>query len=179
MTETLTSAPPPAPPAAPRKKRPTLRWVLVGIVAIVVISSLASAGSKDKTSTTASAAPSAAAKSDSAAADAPAPAAAPKPDEPKSNSTNTEHRPQDDVEISSCTQGMFGPDVKVKITNHSSKASNYVITLGAEDAAGNRVGDGFASTNNLNPGQTALIDGALTGENVAKCTVEQVERYAS
>lgn len=178
MTETVTSAPPPAPPVAPRKKRHTLRWVLVGVVAIVVISSLASAGSKDKTSTK-PAAPSGVAKSDNAAANSPAATAAPKANEPKSNSTNTEHRPQDDVEIASCTQGMFGPDVKVKITNHSSKPSNYVISLGAEDAAGNRVGDGFASTNNLNPGQTALIDGALTGENVAKCTVEQVERYAS
>lgn len=57
-----------------------------------------------------------------------------------------------------------------------------MITLSVEDGAGNKVGDGFASTSNVDPGQVATTKGVATLDAEAAkftCSVEEVERFAS
>jgi hypothetical protein len=99
-------------------------------------------------------------------------------------STNDENPPAEDVSVASCTEEFGLVTVGLTITNNSSEASDYVVTIGIENAAGDRIGDGFASTNNVDPGQTATIDGTGTvseGSDAAgmKCVLEEVERFAS
>lgn len=99
-------------------------------------------------------------------------------------STNDENPPADDVEVTSCDTTVIQTiTVGLKITNHSSKASNYVITIGVEDETGAKVGDGFASTNNVDPDQVANVEGIASVSGAAQgtltCVIEEVERYAS
>lgn len=102
-------------------------------------------------------------------------------DSPKSDlSANTENPPAADVKITSCAKGDFGPEVKVRVTNHSSKESDYIITIGFEDASGTKVGDGIATVDNVNPDQSAVTDVLATASgDWSKCKVEEVERFAS
>lgn len=89
----------------------------------------------------------------------------------------------DDVRATSCEVAYGFATIGLQVVNNSSKESNYVITLGLVDATGAKVGDGFGSTNNLKPGQTANIEGSGTVSDAAEgpvsCVVEEVERYAS
>lgn len=98
-------------------------------------------------------------------------------------STNRENPPEADVEITSCEKTVIDTvEVGLRVTNNSSKESDYMITLTVEDASGSKIGDGFASTSNVDAGQTANIDGVatLTGEgDDFECSVEEVERFAS
>jgi hypothetical protein len=106
-------------------------------------------------------------------------------DAPESDfSTNEEHPPAADVTVSSCSEQFGIVTTGLTITNNSSEASNYIITIGIENGAGEKIGDGFASTNNVDPGQTATIDGTGTvseGADTAgmRCVLEEVERFAS
>ncbi|MFB7111912.1 FxLYD domain-containing protein [Streptomyces sp. NPDC056190] len=43
------------------------------------------------------------------------------------------------------------------VTNHSSKASNYIIEVEITDGSGTRKGEGTAALNNLAPGQKAEV----------------------
>ncbi len=97
-------------------------------------------------------------------------------------STNDEHPPAADVEIVSCKESYGTVNVALRVTNHSSKASDYTISVGVEDNAGTKIGDGFASTSNVNPGQVANVEGfaTLTGDPSSfRCLIEEVERFAS
>jgi len=98
-------------------------------------------------------------------------------------STNEDNPPEDDVEITSCEKTVIDTvDVALRVTNNSSKESDYTISLTVEDSGGSKIGDGFASTSNVDPGQTANIEGVatLTGEGADfTCSVEEVERFAS
>lgn len=97
-----------------------------------------------------------------------------------SRSGNTTNPPEADVEITQCAEGQFGPTVKLRITNHSSKRSNYMVSLNIENASGTKVGEGFASSNNVEPGQVAEEEAAATASgDVAKCVLKDVDRYAS
>lgn len=97
-------------------------------------------------------------------------------------SNNGENPPQADVAMSKCSNGEFGlADVEVTITNHSSKRSNYLISLNLLDAAGNKVGEGTAVSNNVEAGQVA-IESALasaSGKTFATCQITDVDRFAS
>ncbi len=100
-------------------------------------------------------------------------------------SNNDEHKPVDDVEVTGCKKTVIDTvEVALKVTNNSSKESDYSITLSIEDAAGNKIGDGFASTSNVNPGQVSTTDGVATLSDADSdadfsCVVEDVERFAS
>lgn len=97
-----------------------------------------------------------------------------------SSSGNTTNPPEADVEITQCADGQFGPEVKIRITNHSSKRSNYLVSLNLENASGTKVGEGTGASNNVEPGQVAEEDVLATASgDVAKCVLKDVERYAS
>lgn len=102
------------------------------------------------------------------------------PGQVKTLSGNTENKPQDDVELVTCADGEFLPDITVKITNHSSKRSNYSVSVNLLDSAGTKVGDGIAFANNIEPGQSAIEDLlATTNGDFATCQLMEVQRYAS
>ena len=89
----------------------------------------------------------------------------------------------DDVTVTSCEEEFSFMKVGLTVVNNSSKTSDYIITLGFVDESGTKVGDGYASATNIEPGQTAKTEGAGTvsdaaGPNVT-CKVEEVERLAS
>lgn len=91
--------------------------------------------------------------------------------------------PAADVTLTSCAKTVISSvDVKVTIVNHSSKRSNYVIEISLIDGSGVKVGDGFASSNNVEAGQTATETGfaSLTGSPATfTCKIASVSRYAS
>jgi len=69
------------------------------------------------------------------------------------------------------------------ITNHSSKASNYMVTVAFEDKAGNQLGTGIASADHLEPGQSKPTQALSTTEAPAgaefTCKVADITRYAA
>lgn len=71
--------------------------------------------------------------------------------------------------------------MKVRITNHSSKRSNYMVSLNLESSDGTKVGEGTGISNNVEPGQVAEEEvlASASGGDVAKCVLKDVERYAS
>lgn len=97
-------------------------------------------------------------------------------------SGNQAHPPQADVQITKCAEGPVSglPDIEVKITNHSSQRSNYLIQANLLDHAGTKIGDAVGSSNNVEPGQTAIerLAGTTTG-TLATCRLASVNRYAS
>lgn len=72
--------------------------------------------------------------------------------------------------------------VDVKITNRSSKPSDYFITIVAESEDGSvRYDDTIVSAMALNPGQTTTVEGIFLNElgEDAVCKVTEVQRTAS
>lgn len=98
-----------------------------------------------------------------------------------SSSSNTGNPPQNDVEVTTCEPGEFGlAKVRVRITNHSSKRSNYMLSVNLEDDAGTKVGEAFGASNNIEPGQSADEELPATASGTfTRCVVKNVERYAS
>ncbi|MGY3199789.1 hypothetical protein [Streptomyces sp. TE5632] len=95
-----------------------------------------------------------------------------------------ERRPEDDVEVTRC--GMDGtgtfPQAELTVTNHSSKSSNYVISVEFVDGSGTRKAEGTAALNNLASGQAAEEKAVGLSSGVPaelKCKVTKVTRYAS
>jgi hypothetical protein len=88
-----------------------------------------------------------------------------------------------DVKIIKCKADQFGDvDAKVKITNHSSKASDYVITIAFESENGKvQIDTGDAFVDSLQPGQSSVQDagGTKTYKKPYKCTLSDAERTAS
>lgn len=90
--------------------------------------------------------------------------------------------PNDDVTLGKFTVDAIGSvNVPVTVVNHSSKTSNYIIQFEVDNAAGTKIGDGFASTNNLAPGQKAELSGIAIATGGAPTVVKltKVDRYAS
>ncbi|MFD5087519.1 FxLYD domain-containing protein [Kitasatospora sp. NPDC058201] len=88
-----------------------------------------------------------------------------------------------DVELTSCDVDatLHWPSAQLKVTNRSSKSSNYMIQVEFVDAAGTRIGEGLAATNNLAAGQAATLkaQGAVETKGKISCKVTNVTRYAS
>ncbi|MFJ6618173.1 hypothetical protein ACIQOW_11460 [Kitasatospora sp. NPDC091335] len=88
-----------------------------------------------------------------------------------------------DAEITKCTINdlLKMPEAEVKITNHSSKSSNYIVQLEFTDASGTRVAEGAAATNNLAPNQAAVqkAPGAAQVTGKVSCRITNVTRYAA
>ncbi|MDQ8705119.1 hypothetical protein RCO28_21860 [Streptomyces sp. LHD-70] len=100
--------------------------------------------------------------------------------------------PRADVEITSCTvpHSTRRPTAELRITNHSSKPSDYVIGIefvdagdagDAGDARGERVAEGFVTTHHLAPGQVARksATGFEEADGPVKCRITDVSRHAS
>jgi hypothetical protein len=140
-----------------RKKR----FWLLAVVAVIIIAAVAGGGADDT-------------KVSSDGADAK------KASGVQTASANTKNPPTADVEVSKCEKGQFGPEVQVKIVNHSSKRSNYLISANLVDANGAKVGEANGASNNIDPGQSSTDDlfGTATGE-FTKCQITNVERFAS
>ncbi|MER6396823.1 FxLYD domain-containing protein [Kitasatospora sp. NPDC001603] len=88
-----------------------------------------------------------------------------------------------DVELAGCEVDatLHWPSAQLKVTNHSSKSSNYMIQVEFVDAAGTRIGEGVAATNNLAAGQAATLkaQGATDAKGKVSCKVTNVTRYAA
>ena len=97
-------------------------------------------------------------------------------------STNDEHRPVDDVELTSCEIGDYGmATAKLSVINHSSKRSSYTVEITFERGTV-KVGDGSAFLSNVEPGQTAEDEaiGSISGDSAGvTCRVVNVERFAA
>lgn len=98
-------------------------------------------------------------------------------------STSGKNPPEADVKVVSCAKDEFGdwPEAKLEITNHSSKASDYMVTVEFLDADGTRKGEGTGLVSNLSPGQTAEDTAGGTAEVPGKvtCRIVKVSRTAS
>lgn len=89
----------------------------------------------------------------------------------------------EDVKIAKCARDSIGNlDAKVKVTNHSSKASDYVITVAFESADGkNQIATGNAFVDSLQPGQSTTQDanGLKSYKKPFKCVLSDAERTQS
>ncbi len=91
--------------------------------------------------------------------------------------------PRADVRITKCAvlEGVRWPTAEVRITNHSSKASNYWVEVEFVDTRGERVSDGFTATNHLAPGRVAneTATGTREASGQVTCRITDVTRYAA
>lgn len=96
----------------------------------------------------------------------------------------------DDVTISSCAlppdNQFLGPQANITVTNRSSKASNYIITIAFNSPDGSQQLDtATAIVNNLSPNQTAKEEASSLKGDLRKtspkftCKVVSATRYAS
>lgn len=105
----------------------------------------------------------------------------------QSNSGNNSNPPQADVTITGCAlaDNQFeGPVAHLNVTNHSSKASNYIITVAFDSPDGKtQLDTGNANVQNLAPGQSSQQDApSLKSELRTQqftCKVAQVDRLAA
>ena len=161
------SAPPAPPgPVPPKKKSHKLRWALLGvggIVGIIIVITTAAGGGTTNT-----------------------------PSTPTTNQSSGvsqgigSQNASGDVKLGSYTTdaAQFG-HVAVTITNHSSKRSDYLITVAVESADGHTQYDtADVYVQNLEPGQTTSQDGIFANAPTkppatAKLVLKSVERTAS
>ncbi|WP_069743050.1 FxLYD domain-containing protein [Streptomyces sp. EN23] len=91
--------------------------------------------------------------------------------------------PEGDVKITKCeVDGMTQwPSASLDVTNRSSKASNYIISVEFVDKDGTRLGEGTAALNNLAPDQVSKekAQGLTQVSGKISCKVTKVTRYAS
>lgn len=101
--------------------------------------------------------------------------------EPLTMSGNNEFPPADDVTITDCAEEFGFANIKLEITNHSPKASNYTVDVSLVDAEGVVVGSAMAAHNGLRPDQTARTEAVGTVEEGAAftCELNSVERYSA
>lgn len=90
-----------------------------------------------------------------------------------------------DVVISGCEidDTLESPVAHLTITNHSSKSSNYLVTIAFDSKDGKtQIDTGIASADNLLPGQATQVDANSLKSNVAPgfvCKVADVVRLAA
>lgn len=92
----------------------------------------------------------------------------------------------EDIKITACANGgLGGPTATVVVTNHSSKASNYIVTIAFDSADGKtQLGTGDVAVNDLQPGQSSspqTADSLSTTPGPAgfTCRLTDLTRYAS
>lgn len=96
-------------------------------------------------------------------------------------SNNGSNPPQADVAITACSTGLIGPEAALRITNHSSGRSDYMVSVNFLDASGTKVAEGTAFSNNIEAGQSAVEKavGFTETKGALTCTVTDVNRFAS
>jgi len=153
-------------PQPRRKRRRKWPFVLGGLLALIVIVSIAtSGGGGSKSSSTSS----------------------PAVQSSTSSSGSTGSKPLQhagDVAVTSCVPDSVGyAAAKVVVTNTSSKASNYAVTVTFETAGGaTQVGTGLATVDGLLPGQKSVpqdVSSLQTAPAGYTCRVTDVTRYAA
>ena len=91
--------------------------------------------------------------------------------------------PSDDVKIATCATDSLGQlSASLKITNQSSKASSYFVTVVFESTDGSTQLDStIASATNLEPNQNTTVDAVSFTDAPGgfKCRVTDVTRFAS
>lgn len=150
------------------------RFVLpLGFVVLMVIIAAAGGGGSDTTDT------------DLSANDRAAESASAQNEESgvRTLSDNDAHKPEDDVEILSCAKDQYlGHKAQIRVTNHSSKASDYSIEMAFESADGSeQFGTGHAFISGLEPGQSKTDDVVSLESNAgsapATCKLTEVNRH--
>ena len=107
------------------------------------------------------------------------------PPAPNAAATTGGKNPADDVVVTSCATDDAGyAGAKIRITNNSGKASNYLVTVTFESPDGaTQVGTGIASVNSLQPGQATDEDVNAfkqpTSPYICKVNAADVTRYAA
>lgn len=101
-----------------------------------------------------------------------------------SSLSNSSAPPAADVTISNCTtDSLLGtPEAMVSIFNHSSKPSDYTVTVAFNSVDGKtQVGTGTGTVQDLAPGQTTTAEAlSLTSASSAfSCSIVSVDRTAS
>jgi hypothetical protein len=95
----------------------------------------------------------------------------------------TAHAPKNDARVSFCSidDMLQMPSAKVKITNHSSKSSNYMVSIEFLDKSGTRVAEGVVVANNLGAGKSSVqtAQGTEIVKGTITCRVSDVTRYAA
>ena len=102
----------------------------------------------------------------------------------RSRSSSTSHPAAADVTLASCSTDDAGfATSAVVIANHSSKTSNYIVTVTFTTKTGQQLGTGTAAVNNLVAGQSSTPQEAnsLTDAPAGSftCEVAEVTRYAT
>jgi cytoskeletal protein RodZ len=104
----------------------------------------------------------------------------------QSNSLNGSHPPQADINTTAtrCTtdSALGFAQANGTLTNHSSKPSNYLITVTFKNAAGVQFADGNAAVQNVAAGGTATWSADSASQaprGTWTCQVAQVDRLAS
>lgn len=92
--------------------------------------------------------------------------------------------PSKDVTIVSCTTTNGQPTAKVKIVNHSSKTSSYIVTVAFDSSNGDvhySSSISSSSTSNVEPGESVVQNAAVSKSVSGKftCKVSSVTRWAS
>lgn len=102
---------------------------------------------------------------------------------PRSLSGNDENPPANDVELTACrTDDLNHLEAVIEVTNKSSKASNYSVTVAFESPDGSQQYDtGAAFINGLEPGQSKTEDVATFKEPSGEytCRITEVDRFAA
>jgi hypothetical protein len=160
------------PPVQP-KKRHWVRWTILSAIGIILVIVVASCVARVN---------SAVDSLDSATTTGPA-----------SSSQNKEHPPAEDVRLGrpdlthvSAFEGPAIVEVSATITNHSSKRSDYMVTVEIIDTDGNRLGETAVIATDVAPGQSVKesavadlnVDG-LIAEDMIRANVLRVERTAA
>ena len=154
-----------------RKKRWILSMVVGALIALSAIGGIASGGKNDSAA-------------GSANNDVGVPSSATVSSAPLSHFTTASHPAADDVDLAGCELDHdtgFGT-ATLAVTNHSSKESNYIVTVEFADAHGTQVGTADGFVNNVSSGQRArssavgTYDGPEAG---VTCQIKSVDRMAS
>lgn len=167
----------------PKKGKGAIGCLSVIVVVLVVGAIGAAASHKKPTSNTpAPAAPAVVLASDGPADDTPAAPAFTEPAAPVD--PDAAHPAMADVTVNSCSidGDTHWASCKITVLNHSSKTSNYIITMSAESPDhATKYGDMIAAVNDLAPGQSSpqTCQGFNDVPAGSISVLTQVERYAS
>jgi hypothetical protein len=89
----------------------------------------------------------------------------------------------EDVAITGCAPDAAGfAAANVTVTNHSSKASNYIVNIVFESGDGTtQIGTGLVAVNGLQPGQQSPQDTSALKPATAgyRCRIGDITRYAA
>lgn len=185
--DTTDTASPPQ-PGAPRRRswfrRHKVLTALGGIVVLIVVLVVTTSGGGDDGTPTAAAtaAPPASDATDTAVVGGAAPSATPTQRTKVAGIAGA-----DDVTVSGCTKSdnpYLGPTAQLTVTNHSSKASNYSITVTFTSPDGaTQLDSGNAFVQSLAPGQTTQVEATGLKEDAAAgqftCKLARVDRFAA